>query len=73
VVVVVFATVVVVPPPALVVAAGTALGVPTTAADFGTETPTPIKPFMPAAAWPGTVQRNSYFPAFVSVSVRVAD
>src|SRR5581483_5930634 len=35
-------------------------------------TPTPMRPFMPAAAWPATVQRYSYLPLFVSFTVSVA-
>src|SRR5579871_1166381 len=33
----------------------------------------PIRPFMPAAAWPGNVQRNSYVPVADSVTVIVWD
>src|SRR5438045_588794 len=36
-------------------------------------TPTPSSPFMPAAAWPGTAQRNSYLPFFETITVSVAD
>src|SRR5581483_11654530 len=38
-----------------------------------TLTPTPIRPFMPAAAWPDTVQRYSYRPFFLITTVIVAD
>ena len=30
-------------------------------------------PFIPAAAWPGTVHRYGYLPAFVNVTLRVSD
>ena len=30
-------------------------------------------PFMPEAAWPGTVQRYGYLPAFVNLTLSVAD
>src|SRR5579862_8743092 len=45
-------------------------GAAATGADAAT--PTPIRPFIPAAAWPLTSQRYSYFPLFVSFTVRVA-
>src|SRR3954453_9361861 len=38
-----------------------------------TLTPTPIRPFIPAAAWPATEHRNAYLPLLVRVTVRVAD
>ena len=38
-----------------------------------TGTPTPSSPFIPAAACPLTVQRNSYSPFFEKVTVSVAD
>jgi hypothetical protein len=31
------------------------------------------RPFIPAAAWPGTVHRYSYVPAFATVTVSLAD
>ena len=39
----------------------------------GTLTPMPRRPFIPAAACPGTEQRYSYLPVFVSLTVSVAD
>src|SRR5262249_25300306 len=41
--------------------------------EAATATPTPISPFVPAAAWPGTVHRNSYLPFLERTTVRVAD
>src|SRR4029077_18970470 len=50
---------------------------PAVAAAFSSEvataTPTPRSPFIPAAAWPVTVHRNSYLPARESGPVSVAD
>ena len=36
-------------------------------------TPTPSSPFIPAAAWPGNVQTNSYVPVLLRVTFSVAD
>ena len=36
-------------------------------------TPTPSRPFIPAPAWPGTEQRNSYVPRPASLTFSVAE
>ena len=51
--------------PPLVVVGGLGAG--------ATATPKPMSPFIPAAAWPGMLQRNSYLPAFLIVTVNDAD
>ena len=40
---------------------------------LGRGTPIPIRPFIPLAACPGTLERYSYVPRFLKVIVRVAD
>jgi hypothetical protein len=42
-------------------------------AALGTVTPIPIRPFIPLAACPGTLERYSYVPRFLKMIVRVAD
>src|SRR4051794_1464973 len=41
--------------------------VPTAASAADSESPTPIRPFIPAAAWPGTVHRYSYLPPLSTI------
>src|SRR5207249_226139 len=50
----------------------TGVGLEDAAAVAATFTPIPIRPFMPAPACPGTLQRNSYEPVFLKVTVSVA-
>src|SRR5579862_1447993 len=61
---------VVVVPPLVVVVVVVTLPV---ASPFDTVTPAPTRPFMPFAAWPETVQRNSYLPFVLNVTVIVCD
>jgi hypothetical protein len=46
---------------------------PVTDAVGVTATPTPSSPFMPAPAWPGTGQRNSYVPVLLRTTVMLCD
>src|SRR5579872_4237730 len=65
--------VVVVLPPPLLVRTVPPAWTAVTSSELATATPTPRSPFIPAAACPGTVQRNSYLPARVNLTVSVCD